>query len=78
MVVVIDRWSLFGGGRWLRFDCKNVIRSFYLLIVSSFGKKSCLWHDVPNSWLHFLWSTQFHLLISVATTSARVNVNSFF
>ncbi len=35
MIVVSDRWSLFEGGRWLRFDCTGkprYSRSFYLRI----------------------------------------------
>ncbi len=25
-MVVVDRWSLFEGGRWLRFDCIDISR----------------------------------------------------
>jgi hypothetical protein len=27
MVAVVDRWSLFGGGRWLRFDCIYILHT---------------------------------------------------
>jgi len=40
MVAVIDRWSLFGGGRLLRFDCtRNAIMSFILMLKARIRKE---------------------------------------
>jgi hypothetical protein len=36
MVVAIDKWSLFGGGRKLRFDCSRI----YLFTHSIYIKKT--------------------------------------